>query len=522
MVNLPIIDSLIRKDLEYQVYPRHPVLSLAFKTSGGDLNLARQFDPYSPDVIFYNFINAVANRHFSHLPLIFDDFRNYLKDFYFQLFIIGNVLLLIYLTVFLAGIAFFLILLFRYLPVYIHNLGEFLPVPEIFKYIIAAILILPLLFITRNLFIIAIVSVAPLYLFATRFERRWIRFFVIWILLSFPVSYITNSIVITLKGENTAGIIYRNLKIEFDPRIDHIRETNAVFANAYVSNLQGEWQKAESLYLKLIHTGSDDFMYYNNLGNIRFQLGELYSAESLYLIAAQKSHRSGIPFQNLGNLYLKQLRFLESSRNFKIARERSAPQLDKIIDFKPVESSLWSNVFMLDLRFPLIFSPYIVLFAVIIYLLGFVIAPVSTINFCSLCGAPISKETRISDEQRSYCKNCGIKLQTARDDKTKTRILKQIQDRSDLWTRIRGVIFTIILPGFVQIYFGRILKGFLLSLLPLFSYMLIYLARPPLVSPFWQTPDLSPLLIRAFIPIIVGCMIIALIGVLSYGSRRTS
>ncbi|RKX70536.1 hypothetical protein DRP53_04660 [candidate division WOR-3 bacterium] len=521
VIKNPIIDSLLIEGLSRQVHRRHPVLALAYKRKGG-ISVAERLDPFSPDIPFYKLVCAISQGKLRDIVTLVQKIKEYLNDFYFQLFIVGNFLLFIYFTVFLAGIAILMVFLFRYLPVYIYNLGQYLPVPEIFRYIVAAVVILPFLFLTRNIVVVALIGAIPTLFFASRQERRWIKFILIWIILSLPVSYFVHLIVQTMRGSNKAGVIYRTLNFGYEKAIEKFHDPIAIFANAYISNLNGEWQKAESLYHRLIRIDRDDYKYLNNLGNIRFQLGDLDSAEILYRRAADLSQHSGIPFQNLANLYLKQLRFLDASRNFKIARERGAPDVDYIIDFRPPQENLWLHIFNFQFRFPFILSPYILILAIAIYILSMVISPYSVVNFCALCGGPITKESEIVDGPNHYCRGCGIKLQTARDENTRERILLQIRSRSMVWDRMRGIIFTFLLPGFAQIYSGRIGRGFLLALLPLFCYLFLYLSRPILITPYWFTPPLTSYLWRVLLPLILIPLILALIGVIGYGPRRQS
>ena len=518
-----LFDTLLVQSLSRQVYPRHPILAMNYKQTPEEMvALGHRFDPYSPDILCYQLLKSASEHNLRLTFAWVKELKSYITDFYFQIFLVGNLILYIYFVIFFAVIFILLVLFFKYLPVYVYNLGDILPVPKFFRYVVAAIIVLPIIFLARNFVLFAIMSIIPLYFFATRRERSWIRFSLIWILISIPLSYFIGCLTQTLEGENRAGIIYRTLKIGYNPGVEKIRDPLAIFVNAYISNLHGEWQKADSLYNYLIRIDDEDYLYYNNLGNIRFQLGDLVGAESLYQIAARLSEKSGIPYQNLGTLYLKQLRFHQASKHFRIARARGAPDVDYFIDFNPGRSSLWPRIFTFSLKFPFIFPPGMLVLSIGVFILGSIIRTSSFTNFCSLCQAPLTKESVMGDEQSPLCRGCGIKLQTARDERTKERIINQIRSRNINWNRIKGVIFTLVLPGFAQVYAGRTFRGFLLSLFPIFIYLSYYRAGPILLSPFWLTPDLSSIIIRAMLPALIVSYVLALIGVIFYGPRGES
>lgn len=501
--NNPEVDSLLKKIHLRKNFHLSAVLRWEakeaddYETKSNKLYLAAQFDSSAIEN-FLSFI-SLGLKHRDPKPIItafslpvFSDFRN-------QLFIITNIVILLFAVVFMAGITYIVVKLTYYLPALSHRTRprKHSQINDLIK---SLILLIPIL-VLRNFYIIYICYSILLILILNNREKNWLRLNIIALLLIFILSLPINNFVAFLRQNNNSYQLYE--VVNYDSFCNLETDDNKEFL-AYGLKQHGKLEEALSLYEDLYYQGNRNIAVVNNLANIYFLYDEPALAESLYHLAII-TNDYGEPYFNLGLLKLKNIEYAKYSRYMEGARKRNFSSLSKEpIDIKPENRDFYRIIFSEKLKFNSITRSIYVLPIFLILILTFLPIKLSPPFYCTSCGRPVCKDCIQQIDEEIICKNCFAKFKSTKKKEIEEDLRRSVRKSRK---RVKNLILyalNIIIPGAGLIYLKKHFTGMIIVCFVMTGYIPVFFPQIFVKPSGWITlPFFS---IFFFIAIIIAIL----------------
>ncbi len=434
---------------------------------------------------------------------VFSDFRS-------QIFMITNLGILLFATIFMCGIVYILVKVVYYLPALSHQIMPKTHV-QIIDIIKSLILLTPIL-ILRNLYLIFICYSILLLLILSNREKNWLRFNIFILILIFITSLILNNFIAFIKGYNNHYQFYEVIHYDSlgNPEADNDKEKEFL---AYGLKQQGELEAALSLYEDLYYRGYQSIAVINNLANIYFLYDESIRAESLYNSATSLTDR-GEPYFNLGLLKLKNIEYAESARLMEEARKRNFSSLRKEpVDIKPSNNYFYKCVFLDNLTLNGFIKYIYVLPIVLILMFSFLPLTFSPPFYCTSCGRPVCEKCLTEINEETMCKECFTKFKSTNQVELEKSLRRSVDINRKKITKSILYIINIIIPGAGLIYLKKHLVGIILVCITMIGYVPVLFPKIFVKPTGWVTLQLDSIilpiaLIIAFISYIISFALI--------------
>jgi tetratricopeptide (TPR) repeat protein len=403
------------------------------------------------------------------------------------------------LALFIALVCFGLIILARYLRLFIHDIRDIFPPRFLSNWMMIA---LPLAFLFIPLFFGAPYWVLTLFwilLFSIYMKKgeRIIASILILAFLAVPLCFnlYTAALGACENQKLTALLRIRN-GIYSDEDIETIHQAQAqesldqasLLSLALVNRKKGRFQEAAKYYSEARKLSSYQDVTYNNLGNLYLAVGQTEDAIKAYKKAVSLNPKRVEPVYNLSHAYYE-IRDFEKQEQFYHQAERIAElrmkELDKmayqyitrtIVDIpvpvgllvkvmrastprlEEIRKAVWDNSF--GFLNPKIFPLLSILGLLILGLASWGSRGLSLSYACSICGQPICQRCNPPSRNPDLCSPCYSAFYTSGGLDPKMRMQKKMSaQRYRAWTRNIGWISTIFLPGTGHLLNGRSGKG---------------------------------------------------------------
>jgi hypothetical protein len=275
---------------------------------------------------------------------------------------------------------------------------------------------------------------------------------------------------------------------------------------------QENFDTAASHFLRAIEQKPNDIMAYINLGNVYYSQGMYEKALEGYRKAAQIDGTDAVGQYNLAQAYIKTLLMAESSKALKTA---SANGIDNIkrsyaASARPfaqvypktfsntdlwlmsrVESETHNEDFLTQMLYPLTrmsarASAWLLLGAFVLAMFLARVFKNKNLTFqCSNCGELTCDNCCENTGNMYLCESCAGVIEGVSSDKVIEALLRQ-RRQGVLVRRRKGIrVLTVWLPGMRDLYYGRIMRGVLITLT--FAFSLIQLWSKGFIVKDWNS-----------------------------------
>ena len=483
-----------------------------YETAMSKLHLASHFDSSAIENFLSYVTLAVRNRNLDpaiaalSLP-VFSDFRN-------QIFLFTNLLILLFLAIFMCGFVYVIIKIVKYLPMISHRIDP--QEHNRFKGIMGlAILLFPVL-VFRNLYLIFVSYILLLLLTLTAKERNWLRFILMCLVVVFVFSLPLRHFVDFLTKDSRNYRIYE--MVHYDSRLAIVGQSEAdrIFL-AYALKQRGELEKAMDLYEDMYYTGHRDIAVVNNLANIYFIYEEEAKAETLYTYAMRADDR-GEPFFNMGLLRLRNIEYSESSRFMAEARRRGfSSASSEPVDIMPQTADHYEMIFSEPLHpFGGPISPVFVIPLLIIFGLTFLPFRFPSPFYCTVCGRSICKKCQEQIEDEIMCQECFTKLKSTENVEMEALLKHSVGRRKRRTKSIITYLVNLGVPGAGLIYIDRNLVGLIVVFIVMLSYAPLLFPDLFIKTAGWVSLSLLPIFVT------IAIVVAALTYLYSFFAIRSS
>ncbi len=401
----------------------------------------------------------------------------------------------------IAFFSFALIILARYLRLFIHDIRGIFPSGFLSNWMMIA---LPLSFLFIPLFFGApywILSLFWILLFSPYMKKgeRIIGAILILSLLAVPLyfSIYTAALGACENQKLTALLRIRNgiySKDDVETLLKAQRQDStdqaSLLSLAFVSKKKGRFQEAAEYYSQARKLPSYQDVIYNNLGNLYLAVGQTEDAINAYKNAASLNPKRVEPIYNLSQAFYE-LRDFEKQEQFYHQAERIAKnrvnELDNmayqyitrtVMDIpvpvgllvkvmmastprlELIRKALWNNSF--GILSPKSFPLLGILGLLILGLASWTTRGLSLSNACSSCGQPICQRCNPPSRNPDICSPCYSAFYTSGGLDPKMRMEKMMSARRyRAWIRTIGWLSTILLPGTGHLFKGIPGRGIL-------------------------------------------------------------
>jgi tetratricopeptide (TPR) repeat protein len=275
---------------------------------------------------------------------------------------------------------------------------------------------------------------------------------------------------------------------------------------------QENFDTAASHFLRAIELRPDDIMGYINLGNVYYAQGMYEKALEGYRKAAQIDDTDPVGQYNLAQAYIKTLLMAESSEALKKAAAGGIDEVKRsytetarplvqvypkvfsnkdLWKFSRIEGATHETDFLSQMLQPLTrvsarASAWLLLGALMLSMVLSRAFKNKSLTFqCSNCGE-LTCDNCCKETGSTYlCASCAGVIEDVTSDKVTEALLRQ--RRQGVLVRRRRTIrtLTVWLPGMRDIYYGRVTRGVLLTLI--FSFSLIQLWSRGYIVKDWNS-----------------------------------
>jgi hypothetical protein len=471
-----------------------------YETAMNKLHMASHFDSSAIENFLSCLTLAVKNRTLD--PVITALSLPVLSDFRNQIFLFTNLLILLFVALFMCGFVYVITKMVKYLPMMSHRIDP--QEHNRFKGIIGFALLLFPIFVFRHLYLIFVSYTVLLLITLTTKERNWLRFILMSLIVVFVFSLPLRHFVDFLTKDSRNYRIYEMVHYDSRPAIFDMSENERIFV-AYALKQRGELERAMDLYEDMYYTGHRDIAVVNNLANIYFIYEEEARAETLYTYAMRADDR-GEPFFNIGLLRLRNLEYSESSRFMAEARRRgfSSPSSEPV-DIMPETADHYEVIFSEPLQlFGGLIGPLFVLPLVVIFALTFLPFRFPSPFYCAVCGRSVCKKCQEQIEDEIMCQECFTKLKSTENVEMEALLKHSVGKRKRRTKSIIAYLVNLIIPGAGLIYVGRNLVGLLVVFIVMLSYAPLLFPDLFIEPAGWVSLSLLP--IFAAIAIVVAVL----------------
>lgn len=471
-----------------------------YETVMNKLDMASHFDSSAIENFMSFIALAVRERNLdptvSALSLpVFSDFRS-------QIFLITNLLILLFIALFMCAFVYVVTKVIKYLPMISHRIDP--QEHNRFKGIMGfALLLFPVL-VFRHLYLVFI-SYAILLLFTlTTKERNWLRLILMSLIVAFVFSLPLIHFIDFLTKNSRNYRIYEMVHYDTRPAILVESESDSVFL-AYALKQRGELEKAMGLYENMYYTGHRDIAVVNNLANIYLIYEEEAKAETLYNYAMRAAERAE-PFFNMGLLRLRNLEYNKSSQFMAEARRRgfSSPSSEPV-DIMPEIDDHYEVIFSEPLEpFGGIIGPLFVLPLIIIFALTFLPFRFPAPFYCRTCGRSICQKCQEQIEDEVMCRDCFAKLKSTENVEMEALLKHSVDKRKRRTKSVIAYLINFVIPGAGLIYIDRNVVGLLVVFIAMFGYAPLLFSGLFVKPAGWVSLSLFP--IFALVAIIIAVL----------------
>ncbi|MBE0433385.1 hypothetical protein IBX73_07970 [candidate division WOR-3 bacterium] len=458
-----------------------------YEQAMGKLHLASHFDSLAIENFLSFLVLAVRSRRTEPLVAalalpVFTDFRS-------QVFLITNLIIVLFQAAFMAGFIYVAAKTIYYLPMLSHRID--LQPHNRFKGLIGlALLLLPVLAF-RNFFLIFLSYAALLVFVLTARERNWLRFICLALIALFIVSLPLHNLIDFLQKRSRSYLLYEMVHYDSGVAFGSINDSERIF-EAYAYKQRGELERAMSLYEAMYYEGHREIGIVNNLANIYLLYSADARAETLYNYAMRVGTH-GEPFFNMWLLKLRNLEYSESSRYMAEARRRGySSAISEPQDIAPSTSDCYR--FFHSERISLFHSVNPVFLFSIIALLVLTFLPFrfSMPYYCETCGRAICHKCQDENTGEAVCQECFARLKSTENVEMETRLKHSVVKRHYCMRLFIAYLINVIVPGSGLIYIGKNFAGIAFVFIVMLAYApLLFpslLARPA----GWVSLPLAP------------------------------
>lgn len=512
----PEADSLLTKTPIKQNFYLSAVLrweateATDYETTLSKLNLATHLDSSAIENFFSYIALAVKYRMLEHLQTafrlpVFSDLRS-------QLFIITNSIFLLLLSLFMSSIVYIGVKLSYYARVLSHRIDP-LPHNQTKGLLAFLILLIPVL-IFRQLYIIFVCYALVLIFVLRSREKRWLRFYIIALLLVSIAASQLVPFISFLKQYDKNYQLYEIVRYDSDVTLN-ARNYEEKKLLAYGLKQRREFDRALAVYEEIYYTGTPDFEVVNNLANLYFLYDENALAETLYNHAMQLEDR-GEPYFNLGLLKLKNIEYLESSIYMEEARRRnfSSPH-EEPVDIAPTNAEFYNIIGSKKFRPFGLIAPIYFIVLVIVLMLTFVPLSFSPPFYCAACSRPLCEQCRKIIEGEVLCENCFTRFKSAKSAEVEQSLRNLVAMRRKKLQKIISYSVNAIIPGAGLLYLGKHVSGFAIVFFVMLGYVPLLLPNLFIVPTGWISLPLRPVFLAIAILIAIISYIFSFLFVMS-------
>ena len=511
----PQADSLlkrinIRRNYYLSTVLRWEAKNADYETAMNKLQLASHFDSSAIE----NFLSftSLAVRKRSMDPMISALSLPVFSDFRSQIFLITNVVILIFMALFMCGFVYVITKVVYYLPMISHRLDP--QQHNRLKGIMGlAFMLFPVL-VFRNLYLIMVSYIILLLFTLSTRERNWLRLMLVSLIVAFICSLPLTQFVDFLTKKSRNYSIYEMVHYDAKPRITANTESDKTFL-AYAFKQQGDYEKAMSLYEEMYYGGHRDIAVVNNLANIYLSYGEEARAETLYNYAMRAEERAE-PFFNMGLLRLRNLEYSESSRYMAEARRRDySSASSEPADIMPTTSDYYQLIFSEPLQLFGVINPIFVFPFLIIFVLTFLPFRFPSPFYCSTCGRAICQKCQEQMEDEVMCKECFTKLKSTENVEMEALLKHSVGSRRRRYRSMIAYLVNLIVPGAGLIYMDRNFIGLVVVFIVMLGYV------PLLFGGFFVKPAGWVCVSTTPIFMVIAVMIVVLTYIYSFLAMRS-
>jgi len=412
-------------------------------------------------------------------------------DFWFVFYATGRTVLILLAGLFGGFIAFFILLLVRYLPLLVHSLYELLSGifnPLAIWVLVVTVLMLPFI-VGVGAGYVLLIGICLVWLYMTHSERIVAVFFVLvlafsnyWLPLMLTWLTADQSTELALLSDVLLGDAAATGTAQLmEAQGGYDRNWPVLLSLAIQKRREGNLSEALDRYLNLKKLDPNRGVVLNNIGNIYFLMKQYDEAVSYYKQALEKDPRDAVGHYNLSLVYRDLLRFNDAKQEIDAAQQLNLSLIESNQGAAPIDElfsqkNLWITAFSKStlkegktgnliegMLSPLSSSNVLilpVLFSGGLIVMRLLISRKVTAADCALCGRPICFhcQRRILDQKTcSHCWNGSKNVKRKAD-------LRQLKIRQR-WILKMARWSSVFLPGAGHLYFGRGIRGLVFSAL---------------------------------------------------------
>jgi tetratricopeptide (TPR) repeat protein len=451
---------------------------------------ALQWSPDDPNSAFFLARALYARdslKPSSSIAAYFNAISTGFRDFWFSFYMIGALLLVLFVGLLGSFLVLCTLLLVRYVPLLVHSLHELstnmLIKPAVWTLVIS--LLLAPLFIGLSVGFGILWALCLVWLYMTRGERIVVAGMVVvfslasfWMpmAMSWFVADQSNELMLLsriVRGDAAASDAVRRMEAQGG----YDKNGTVLLALAIHKRREGDYSDALERYQRLRKMEPDRPMILNNIGNLYFLMKQYNEAVAYYKQATIKNPRDAVSHYNLSLVYREMLLFEDAEKEYNAAQKINLPLIQSFhgsgsVDEVFQKRILWKTALAASVLkdeearrlFGKLMNPLtlntaplgVILFGAGAFVLRGVISRKFTATACPLCG-------------RSICYHCQRRVL---DVKTCTRCwssFKNIKRKADLrplkirqqWRHRMARGLSVLFPGAGHIYIGRVTRGFI-------------------------------------------------------------
>lgn len=465
---------------------------------------ALQWSPDDPHGAFFLARALYARDSFkssTSIAAYFNAISSGFRDFWFSFYLLGALVLVLFVGLLGSFLVFCVLLLVRYVPLLVHSLHELstnmLNKPAVWTLVIS--LLLAPLFTGLSVGFGILWALCLVWRYMTSGERIvvggmivvfslasfWMPMAMSWFVADQSTELMLLSRI--MRGEAAASDPVRRMEAQGG----YDKNWPVLLALAIHKRREGNYSDALERYQALREMGPDRPMILNNIGNLYFLMKQYNEAVAYYKQATIKNPRDAVSHYNLNLVYREMLLFEDAEKEYIAAQKINLPLIQSFHGSGSVDEFfqkriLWKTALAASVLkgeearklFGKLMNPLtlntallgLVLFGAGALVLRGVISRKFTAAACPICG-------------RSICYHCQRRVL---DVKTCTRCwssFKNIKRKADLrplkirqqWHHRMARGLSILFPGAGHIYIGRVTRGFLfLALFMGLSFTLLF------------------------------------------------
>ena len=461
----------------------------------------------------------------------FNSLRAGVRTYPYAVYLISNLLWLLFVSFLLLIAVFAVISLCKYSKLFMHDLSHFFPfgLPR-HLYLLWGffILILPFFF-HWSIFLILFYWLILLFVYHTKREQMLIIIFAFFFLASPYLIQLVSKLIVT----SSSDVFYSLYQVNEDNWDDgterqlgkwlenNPKDIDALFALGLLKKREGSYRAAQDYYEKVLSVDPNNYRTLCNLGNVMLARNKADSAIENYNRCISIFPTSATGYYNLSRVQLSEYLFNESDESFKKAAALNPGEVDRFIKiysehsnrrvidetvplhkfwektFQPSEEKaflsnyFWDNFFRgLPYKFWyavfFVFFIFVCLIYVDRYRRGLSLG-------CDYCGRAVCKKCKTFVSEYNLCKQCAGIFKGSRNISISVKNKEgQVITIERFHKRhiIIGKFLSFLLPGGGHLLFDKPVKGALM-LFGFFFLVLKFLFFDGFIENPWQIVHVS-------------------------------